>query len=50
MEAAAEAEIQTPADQSEFADAIKALEDLDLGDGEEATGDTDQPGEATAGE
>jgi len=48
VEAAAEAEIQTPADESEFADAIKALEDLDLGDGE-AT-DTDQPGEATAGE
>ena len=48
VEAVVEAEIQAPAAESEFADAIKALEDLDLGDGEIT--EPDQPGEATAGE
>jgi hypothetical protein len=48
-EAEPEAEIPAPvAENSEFTDAITALENLDLGDGEGA--ETDQPGEATAGE
>ena len=40
----------TPEPGRGVADAINALENLDLGDGPEAETETDQPGEATAGE